>query len=94
MTSRQSSFRQSLNLSERLVPKAHQSKDTDKMQTPAIRRRIAVAQRLISCYFYMASDESAENVRAAYEANFQRLVAVKRKYDPINFFSGNQNIAP
>lgn len=43
---------------------------------------------------YMAADESAENVRGAYEANFQRLVAVKRKYDPSNFFSGNQNIVP
>ena len=43
---------------------------------------------------YMAGDESAENVRGSYEANFQRLVAVKRKYDPTNFFSGNQNIAP
>jgi FAD/FMN-containing dehydrogenase len=43
---------------------------------------------------YMAGDESAANVRAAYEANFQRLVTVKRKYDPNNFFSGNQNIVP
>jgi hypothetical protein len=43
---------------------------------------------------YMASDESAANVKGAYEANFQRLVNVKRKYDPDNFFSGNQNIAP
>ncbi|HNP35975.1 MAG TPA: BBE domain-containing protein [Woeseiaceae bacterium] len=36
----------------------------------------------------------APNVRAAYEANFKRLVEVKKKYDPENFFSGNQNIAP
>jgi len=43
---------------------------------------------------YMTGDESAERVRATYEANFQRLVAIKRKYDPDNFFSGNQNIAP
>jgi FAD/FMN-containing dehydrogenase len=43
---------------------------------------------------YMASDESAANVRAAYETNFQRLVTVKKKYDPTNFFSGNHNIAP
>jgi FAD/FMN-containing dehydrogenase len=43
---------------------------------------------------YMADDEGADNVRAAYEANYQRLVEVKRKYDPTNFFSGNQNIAP
>lgn len=43
---------------------------------------------------YMASDENAAAVRSAYETNFQRLVAVKRKYDPDNFFSSNQNIAP
>jgi FAD/FMN-containing dehydrogenase len=43
---------------------------------------------------YMAGDESPERVRAAYEANFKRLVEVKRKYDPDNFFSGNQNFAP
>lgn len=43
---------------------------------------------------YMASDESADNVRGAYATNFERLVEIKRKYDPDNFFSGNQNIAP
>lgn len=43
---------------------------------------------------YMAGDEGARSVRAAYEQNYQRLVDVKRKYDPTNFFSGNQNIAP
>jgi len=43
---------------------------------------------------YMTGDESAERVRATYEANFQRLTEIKRKYDPTNFWSGNQNIAP
>jgi FAD/FMN-containing dehydrogenase len=43
---------------------------------------------------YMADDSSPEQVKAAYEANFQRLVEVKRKYDPDNFFNANQNIAP
>ena len=42
---------------------------------------------------YMA-DEDAANVRAAYEANFDRLVEVKRQYDPDNFFKANQNIRP
>ena len=43
---------------------------------------------------YMTDDEGAERIRATYEANYERLVAVKRKYDPTNFFSGNQNIIP
>ncbi len=43
---------------------------------------------------YMMDDEGNARVRATYEGNFDRLVAVKRKYDPTNFFSGNQNIAP
>jgi len=43
---------------------------------------------------YMTDDEGSARIRAAYEINYDRLVAVKRKYDPTNFFSGNQNIAP
>jgi FAD/FMN-containing dehydrogenase len=43
---------------------------------------------------YMTDDEGAARIRASYEANFDRLVEIKRKYDPTNFFSGNQNIAP
>jgi FAD/FMN-containing dehydrogenase len=43
---------------------------------------------------YMTDDEGAARIRATYEINYDRLVAVKRKYDPTNFFSGNQNIVP
>jgi FAD/FMN-containing dehydrogenase len=43
---------------------------------------------------YMTGDEGSARVRSTYEANLERLIEVKRKYDPTNFFSSNQNIAP
>ena len=42
----------------------------------------------------MMNDEEAERMRAAHGANFETLVAVKRRYDPENRFRMNQNIAP
>ncbi len=40
-----------------------------------------------------ALDEGAHRVREAYGPNYERLVALKRTYDPTNFFTGNQNIS-
>ncbi len=42
---------------------------------------------------FMAVDET-DRVRAAYGANYERLVALKNQYDPTNFFQHNQNIRP
>src|SRR6185312_8451971 len=39
-------------------------------------------------------DEGEDRVRAAYGENHARLVALKNKYDPTNFFRLNQNIRP
>jgi FAD/FMN-containing dehydrogenase len=39
-------------------------------------------------------DDDSERVRANYGRNFDRLVDIKRKYDPDNLFRVNQNIAP
>ena len=42
----------------------------------------------------MMEEEGQERVKASYRDNYERLVAIKRKYDPTNFFRVNQNIKP
>ncbi len=39
-------------------------------------------------------DEGQERVRATYPDNYEKLRAIKRKYDRDNLFRMNQNIAP
>jgi hypothetical protein len=45
-------------------------------------------------YVNFLADEGTARVRAAYGPNYQRLVAIKTKYDPENVFHLNQNIKP
>ena len=45
-------------------------------------------------YINFASDDDQGRVRANYGSNYDRLVSVKREYDPDNIFRNNQNIAP
>jgi hypothetical protein len=42
----------------------------------------------------LETDEGSERIKAAYGANYERLVAVKNKYGPTNLFRHNQNIKP
>jgi FAD binding domain/Berberine and berberine like len=39
-------------------------------------------------------EEGKDTIKAAFGSNYDRLMAVKKKYDPKNFFSLNQNIKP
>jgi FAD/FMN-containing dehydrogenase len=43
---------------------------------------------------YLGDDQGADAVRAAYGPNWDRLVEVKRRYDPDNVFHLNHNITP
>jgi len=45
-------------------------------------------------YVNFAASDDQDRVRANYGVNYDRLVAVKRSYDPDNLFHHNQNIKP
>ena len=45
-------------------------------------------------YVNFMMDEGQGRVQATYRDNYDRLVTVKKKYDPNNFFRVNQNIRP
>ena len=45
-------------------------------------------------YVNNLGDEGEDRVRAAYGANYRRLAALKRKFDPTNLFRANQNVRP
>ena len=43
---------------------------------------------------YFSDDDREDAIRAAYGPNYERLVEIKRAYDPDNVFHLNQNIEP
>ena len=47
-----------------------------------------------AAYVNYLGDVQEEGIRAAYGKKYERLAALKAKYDPSNFFCMNQNIKP
>jgi hypothetical protein len=45
-------------------------------------------------YINFMMEEGQSRIQATYGDNYERLVTVKRKYDPTNLFRVNQNIKP
>jgi hypothetical protein len=45
-------------------------------------------------YVNFMMEEGEDRIKATYGANYYRLVQIKNKYDPDNFFRVNQNIIP
>jgi Berberine and berberine like len=45
-------------------------------------------------YVNFTMDEGVDRIKATYRDNYDRLLEIKRKYDPTNFFKVNQNINP
>jgi FAD/FMN-containing dehydrogenase len=45
-------------------------------------------------YVNFMMDAGVDRIKATYRDNYDRLVEIKRKYDPDNFFHVNQNIKP
>jgi FAD/FMN-containing dehydrogenase len=75
--------------------------DPDPAQAPAIRDWARDYYDAIHPYSaggayvnFLQGDEGDDRVQATYDGNYDRLVEVKRRYDPANLFRINQNIAP
>jgi FAD/FMN-containing dehydrogenase len=45
-------------------------------------------------YVNFMADDDQDRIKANYRGNYERLVTIKRKYDPDNLFHLNQNIRP
>ena len=75
--------------------------DPDPAKAPALKRWGRAYWEAVNPYTtgggyvnFMMGDEGDARLKATYGGNFERLTAVKRKYDPDNVFRVNQNIKP
>ena len=69
-------------------------------RAPTVKPRTAGAEYAFSIdelrpfFWILIGDEGSDRVRKTFGAKYDRLVDLKRTYDPTNMFRYNQNIAP
>jgi FAD/FMN-containing dehydrogenase len=75
--------------------------DPDPANAPALKEWAQAYWRAVHPYNlagayanFMMDDEGEARVRATYGQNYDRLAALKKKYDSANLFRVNQNIQP
>ena len=73
-----------------------ESADDDECGIAWAREFFAKAQPFASrgAYINFLTEEESDRIAFAYGATYQRLVELKKKYDPTNLFRMNQNIKP
>jgi hypothetical protein len=72
-------------------------KDANDIARPAsvtVRGPLGLTLWTTGTYLRFMMEEGDERIRATYGANYDKLVAVKTKYDPTNLFRLNQNVRP
>lgn len=67
--------------------------DTERNRA-AVRAAWDKAEPFTSGYYVNLSDAAKSTIGGNYGANYPRLVALKRKYDPMNLFRLNSNVLP
>ena len=79
-----------------LVQSDWSTSDEARLQTAWVDETTQAMKPFASDIVYVASlgDEGPDRVKRCYGPNYARLAALKRKYDPDNFFRLNQNILP
>lgn len=53
-----------------------------------------IPHALGGAYVNFMMNEGQEHIKSSYKGNYERLVDIKKKFDPTNFFHINQNIRP